>query len=263
MLTFWGNIEEADIAAYAATLILPSYMSHLQLSPFRFATQQSCNSGEQSLTLTYTGPGRIEQFELSARENALELLCHTCPGLQRNRVQLPTQGAIWLWPPPKSGKMPQSDRPFVTPTSTDDITESGANMRLFFRPVAETLAAAETPPQSFPPEKAYLSISRGEIFLHTDVITAYFRAWLEYLGMQEPPENVTCRATTCGFIAESPYLTIEATIEPNDIFQDMLQFAGLSRWFGELDGNIAPDLDAEGTTITNHGLLIALKKQAI
>lgn len=264
MLTFWGNIEEIDISAYAATLILPSYMSHLQLSPFRFAAQRSANTGEQPLTLTYTGPGRIEQFDLSPLEHAMDLLCHTCPGLHRDRVQLPKQGAIWSWPP-ASEKKTSNNLPVVITPGDDASAESNANMRLFFRPVVDTLAEsiigddAEIKTQSFPPEKAYLSVSRSEIFLHIDVVTAYFRTWLAYLGVPDDTNAMSCRATVCGFLAESPYLTIEATITPNQLFQDLLRFAGLSRWFDELGNDIAPDLDADDTTMTDCGLRVPLK----
>lgn len=268
MLTFWGNIEETDISAYAATLILPSYMSHLQLTPVRFAAQRPGNTGEQLLTLTYVGPGRIEQFELSPGEHALDLLCATCPGLRRDRVQLPEQGATWLWLAPVPGNNQTSDSPVVIASDITDhdgpngggSNESDAGMRLFFRPVCPTLAAndGEITPQIFPPEKAYLSVSRSEIFLHIDVIKAYFLAWHEWLGMREEPENMTCRATACGFLAESPYLTIEAVVSPNEIFDDLMRFAGLSRWLDEL-GDVTPDLDAEETAINNRGLRIVLK----
>ncbi len=259
MLTFWGDIEETDISAYAATLILPAYMSHLQLSPFRFTDQTRGSTGEQPLTLTYTGPGRLEQYELSARDHALDLLCRTCPGLSREGIELPQQGAIWSWPP-ISGKKASQDTPVVI--TRDDHTadaqeEAAVTMRLFFRPVVATLGVIS--PGGFPPENAYLSVSRKEIFMHINVITEYFLAWLDRLGTPEESENLRCRATACGFCVTTPYLTIEATIAPNEVFQDMLRFAGLSRWFDELGDTIAPDLDAPETNIADNGLLVKLK----
>ncbi len=57
MLCLWAVIDEGDVEGYAATLTLPAYLAHLELAPFRFASQTANADGREPLVLTYVGRG--------------------------------------------------------------------------------------------------------------------------------------------------------------------------------------------------------------
>ena len=63
MLSLWANADEHAVEAYAGGLVLPEYLAHLRLDPFRFAAQPQSGDGQQPLVLRYVGEGRLEQFE--------------------------------------------------------------------------------------------------------------------------------------------------------------------------------------------------------
>ena len=39
MISLWALVTESQIEAYCSSLVLPDYLSHLGLKPFRFADQ--------------------------------------------------------------------------------------------------------------------------------------------------------------------------------------------------------------------------------
>ena len=55
MIDFWARLDESDVEKYAKTLILPEYMSHLNLRPFSLSEQRESASGREPLTLLYVG----------------------------------------------------------------------------------------------------------------------------------------------------------------------------------------------------------------
>ena len=261
MLTFFGKIEEADISAYAGTLLLPSYMSHLRLTPFRFANQPRQKPGESNLVLTYIGPGRVEEIRLSPKENALELLCYTCRGLQRDKIKLPDHGGIWNMPvASKNLHADNGETPVIILPEEDDVSGDDAVplMRIFFQPVKAELGITTHAP--FAPDKAYFSISRKELFLHRDVIVAYFAAWFHELGLetQSSAQEILCVPTSCGYEISTPFVSAEWAIEPNGIFQDVLRFAGLADWLNEWGDSIQLKLDSPETQMIDRGLLVPL-----
>ncbi|MCL2349165.1 MAG: hypothetical protein FWC50_13000 [Planctomycetaceae bacterium] len=262
MLTFFGKIEEADISAYAGTLLLPSYMSHLRLTPFRFANQPRQKPGESNLVLTYIGPGRVEEIRLSPKENALELLCYTCRGLLRDKIKLPDHGGIWNVPVMTRNPCPgKPETPVVILPEEEDVSDNDIVplMRLFFQPVKAELGM--TTPIPFAPDKAYFSISRKELFLHRDVIVAYFAAWFNELGLetQSSSQEILCVPTSCGYEISTPFIAVEWAIEPDEIFQDVLRFAGLAPGLNEWENSIQLKLDSPETQMTDRGLLVPLE----
>ena len=51
MISLWAPLNESDVEAYAGTLVLPDYLSHLRLRPFKFDQQTESSDGQQPLKL--------------------------------------------------------------------------------------------------------------------------------------------------------------------------------------------------------------------
>ena len=99
MISLWVVVRESDVEAYAATLLLPSYLAHLQLAPLRLAEQAPVRDGREPLVLTYLGDGRLEHYPLDPRQHALGLIRFLARA-STPRIQLPQDDAAWLWPDP-------------------------------------------------------------------------------------------------------------------------------------------------------------------
>jgi hypothetical protein len=86
MISLWAWVEPSDVAAYAASLLLPAYVSHLRLAPLTFASQAPNRDGREPLVLTYVGEGRLEEYRLDPKEHALGLIRLVAPGVVDARV---------------------------------------------------------------------------------------------------------------------------------------------------------------------------------
>jgi len=164
MISLWAVVKEPDVEAYASTLVLPPYLSHLYLEPFSFRAQATNRDGHESLELSYRGEGRLEHYRLLPEDHALALVGAVCAGINTSRIHLPRDDARWHW---TAGP------------------EDEPRMRIYFAPTAQTLPEM---PAAHPAEDAYVSVSRGHVFIGPPVVEAYVAAWLARLGIEsEPP----------------------------------------------------------------------------
>ncbi|MGL6196563.1 MAG: hypothetical protein ACRC2T_17250, partial [Thermoguttaceae bacterium] len=176
MLSFWAKIDETDIEAFAGTLVLPVYMSHLSLAPFIFANQAANANGRQPLCITYVGQGRVEELALKPEKHALDLLRFVFPTIVPDSVRLSKNDAIWFWK---------------------------KNLLIYFEPTNSKLDFSETLSEvpSFSPFQTYVSVSRKELFIGIQVLTAFFREWIRRLTGVNPEceAELSVSATANGF----------------------------------------------------------------
>lgn len=237
MISMWAALSEEDVQAYAGTLILPSYLSHLRLAPFRFAAQSESCHGQEPLRLTYLGEGRLEEFLLQPKEHTLAMIRFVCPGIDASRIQLPRDDAHWHW------------------TTTAEPPEK---MRVYFAPTTRRLRGAGSLP---PSDEAYVSVSRGHVFIGRSVVKSYLEAWLASLGIDEavtefdfgtPSSDIEF---TAGAIGGQTYLSDQVMAE------DLIRFAGLDRALAYVSAFVQLDLDSmgrEGGGIDEEGIYIHL-----
>lgn len=236
MISLWAWVGPSDVAAYAASLLLPAYMSHLGLAPFTFASQAPPRDGREPLVLTYVGDGRLEDLPLEPKEHALGLIRRVAPGVDIARVQLPQDDASWFWSAAEG---------------------DGGRMRVYFAPTAAALGLRSADP---PAERAYVSVSRGHVFLGRTVIEEHVRAWLAHLGLDADGFQLELGASSgatewsAGPIAGQMLLD-DVTIE------DLLRFAGLDKILAEVRGFAALSADpnaASGASLDPQGIRISL-----
>ncbi len=198
MIDFWARLDESDVEKYAKTLILPEYMSHLNLRPFSLSEQRESASGREPLTLIYVGDGRLEELELRPERDALPLIASLDVGVDVAKIRLPNSGACWTW----SDCGPT--HPFFSQAldaENDDAPPINDNassrcLRVYFEPRETTFARTAT----FDAQDAYVSVSRREIFFSWRVLQAYLEA--------------RCRDLLVGFSATSDNKQLDAQPQP-------------------------------------------------
>ncbi len=266
MLSFWANIDESDIEAFAGTLLLPPYMSHLSLAPFQFVNQPPNFDGRQPLVLTYIAEGRVEELPISPKKHALALLHYSLPSLAADSVKLPGREAIWNWAsPPPPGNF--SSHTLNVPPARKPPGDF--KCRIFFEPVRKSLNPDRTAPV-FSPFQTYVSVSRRELFIGMQVFSAYFQAWIAQLtGSEVPPDDgepdslpsasfCSLEPTANGIGFSTDKIGGELLVEEDFVFPDLLRFAGLNAPLAEIAPLVVPDLNSPDTQIGEAGALLRL-----
>lgn len=238
MLSLWAILTEADVEAYAGTLVLPSYLAHLCLGPFQFTDQAPNADGRESLVLTYLGEGRLEEHRLAPGPHALAMIRFVAAGLDPQRIRLPVDDASWLW---------------------SDGEPSSRGLRVYFAPAATALKKALPGPIG---QEAYISVSRHHVFLGRSVVEAYVTAWLEHLGLAAPASfEFGTPAGDIAFRVES--IAGQLVLDDRATIDDLLHFAGLDKLLAQLRPYVAMELDAtaaNGGEIQEHGIYLPLAR---
>ncbi len=239
MLALWAILTEADIEAYAGTLVVPSYLAHLYLGPFRFAAQAANTDGRQSLMLTYLGEGRLEEYTLEPERHTRAMIRFVSPDLQEERIQLPKDDACWLWTNEESAE---------------------PCLRVYFAPIASALKTTLAEPIG---QAAYVSVSRGHVFLGRSVVEAYVAAWLEHLGIKPP---ATFEFGTPGAEIEFRAGSIggHLVVDDRETVDDLLHFAGLDKVLKQLRPFVSLALSggsAAERALQDDGLFLPLVRQ--
>ena len=181
MIDFWARLDETDVEKYAKTLILPEYMSHLNLRPFSLSEQRESASGREPLTLLYVGDGRLEELELRPERDALPLVASLDVGVDVEKIRLPNSGAYWTWSdygpshPFFSEPLDDEKNDEIDNEKDDATTNDKASprcLRVYFEPRKTTFSRTAT----FDAQDAYVSVSRREIFFSWRVLEAYLEA---------------------------------------------------------------------------------------
>ena len=241
MLSFWITVNESNVEAFCATLLLPDYMSHLRIAPFRFADQPHNGDGRQSLIITYTGPGRLEEFPVHAAKHAENLLQYVVPDIVSGEIRISEHDVVWSW-------------------SADE-----ASMKLCFQPVAARLEAAFPP--RFDPEDAYVSVSRREMHIGHPVLEAFVAAWFAKLcGRQtvsfDTPsagaDPVGIEMIAGGFSFRQGRFGGQMLIEDDMPLSDLILFAGLARPLESVRHQVKLHASSSETRVDKSGLTLPL-----
>lgn len=216
MIALWVLASPHDVESYAATLILPSYLAHLELVPVQFSSQAAHRDGREPLLLTYRGAGRWEEYPLEPAVHALGLLRFLCPQIEADRVQLPQNDASWYWPAPDGEQA----------------------MRVYFAPTAGVLGQTYDRPQS---QEAYVSVSRRHVFVGPAVLRRYLQAWLTHLGLSAEALVLECGAVSGGIDFQAGRVCGQLFVDEQTAAEDLLRFAGLAPALAEVQSLVGLD----------------------
>jgi hypothetical protein len=245
MISLWAFVREADVEAYAATLLLPSYLSHLCFGPFKFSAQGENCDGQEPLRITLLGEGRLEEFALQRTEHALAMIRFVCPGIDASRIQLPRDDASWHW------------------TTAADSPGSGPpaeSMRIYFAPTTRTLRGVDPLP---PCADAYVSVSRGHVFIGRAVVESYIQAWLKSLGIQEQVTQVDFATPSAGIEFLAGAIGGQLFLSDQVIAEDLMHFARLDKALARLGHSAQLDLETaseDHSGVFADGVYIGLRR---
>jgi hypothetical protein len=216
MISLWVVARESDVEAYAATLLLPSWLAHLELAPLRFAEQAPVCDGREPLVLTYVGEGRLERYGLDPREHALGLIRFLSPGVDSSRIQLPQDDAAWLWPDPAD---PHA-------------------MRVYFSATSQVLNQSSDEPVG---QQAYVSVSQKIAFVGRPVVQRYLRAWLGRLAIAPDGLALVLGGVSGALEFQAGPVAGQMLVDDEVSSADLLRFAGLDRILAELSDTVTLD----------------------
>jgi len=236
MIALWVVARDVDVEAYAATLLLPGYLAHLELAPLDISRQSPVRDGREPLMLTYVGEGRLEQFALEPREHALGLIQFLCPGVDTSRTQLPQDDAAWLWPAPGDGHA----------------------LRVYFSATAQVLHRSLDTPVG---QQAFVSVSRLTVFVGRGIVESYLRAWLAHLNIAQEGLVASLGRPSGEVEFQAGAVAGQLLVDDPVSAADLLYFAGLDRRLAELAELVELDFSrpaAESCGVREDGVYLRL-----
>ena len=220
MISLWTLLSEADVEAYAGSLVLPSYLSHLRLGPFKFHEQSENSDGQQPLKLTYCGEGRLEEFLLHPRDHVLDMIRFACPQIKTSRIRLPQDDAKWYWSPSADPPEP---------------------MRIYFEPTTRSLCGSDSLP---PSPEAYVSVSRRHVFIGRSIVESYLKAWFESLGIDEAGAQFEFDTPSGGIEFTASAVGGQMFLSDDVIAGELIRYAGVDRPLSYVRDWVELDLDS-------------------
>jgi hypothetical protein len=221
MISLWALLSEADVEAYATTLVLPDYLAHLRLGPFRFDEQPESCDGQEPLRLTYCGDGRLEEYFLRPEDHALAMIRFVCSRIATSRLRLPQDDAKWHWNP---------------------VADPPEPMRVYFEPATRSLCASAP---SLPSSAAYVSVSRRQVFVGRSVAESYLRAWLETLAIDAAEIRFEFETPSGGVEFSTGAVGGQMFLADEVVANDLIRFAGLERALAQVSDWVRLDLDSD------------------
>lgn len=240
MISLWAFVTEADVEAYASSLVLPGYLAHLQLAPFEFGRQAVNSDGLEPLRLTYSGEGRLEEFAIDPADHVVPMLRSVCPEIEISRIRLPHDDAGWHWDP--SGDPPP-------------------RMRIYFEPVTRSLYGYDNSP---PSPEAYVSVTRGHVFIDRATVESYIRAWLEILQIDNTSIEFSFDTPSGGVEFTTGTVGGELFLSDDVIADELIRFAGMKQALVHVSDWAQLNLDSrvpDNSQIRNDGIYIQLAKR--
>ncbi len=233
MIFFETVLTLSDVARYMATLILPEDFRNMQIEEIHLNAQTLNSNGTQSLKVTYTQPGRVEDFDLDPDMHAFRMIQTFHPSFQIEKVEFMPYSSKWLW-------------------SQDQV-------RIYF--VQKEMATSPSG-EVFDTEEANISLSRQRIFISYAIIQEYLLLMLAELGMDASGTEIPVHwnENKAGLLYQCGNTLVLWVLERGEEFQDLLHFAGLEQIFRKTDE--APKtplrMKFEATRFTARGLEIPI-----
>lgn len=239
MISLWAFVGEADVEAYASSLVLPEYLAHLGLAPFRFRDQAASADGQEPLRLVYSGEGRLEEHLLWPREHALGLLCRVCPGIKTSKIRLPQDDARWHWDP----------------------AAADPRMRIYFEPATRLLYPQ---PIHQPRQLGYVSVTRGHLFVAREAVEGYLRMRLETLGIDAAAADYSFDTALGGVHFSTLAAGGQMLLGDQEMAEELIRFAGIERALAEVGEWAELDLDRvsqQAPAVRADGVYLQLAKR--
>ncbi|MBP3694188.1 MAG: hypothetical protein J6J31_07115 [Thermoguttaceae bacterium] len=233
MIFFETVLTLSNVARYMATLILPEDFRNMQIEEIHLSTRTLNSNGTQSLKVTYTQPGRVEDFDLDPDMHAFRMIQTFHPKFQIDKVEFMPYSSKWLW--------------------------SQEQVRIYF--VQKEMVTSPSG-EFFDTEEANISLSRQRIFISYGIIQEYLLLMLAELGMDASGTEVPVHwdENKAGLLYQHGNTLVLWVLECEEEFQDLIYFAGLEQFFRKTDEaqRTSIRMKFEATRFTARGLEIPI-----
>jgi hypothetical protein len=129
-------------------------------------------------------------------------------------------------------------------------------MKIYFAPTTEALNASIGRPVG---QEAYVSVSRGHVFLGRAVVEAYVGAWLARLGVQAEEVSFDFATPSAGVEFRAGPVGGELCLDDDVTARDLLRFAGLDKQLEYVGDYVELDLEAAAESgVFEDGIYIQL-----
>lgn len=263
MISFWAHLTGSDIESYARSLILPDFMSHLVMEPFDFGIQDHNGSGRTPILIRYSAQGRREDIRLAPENHAETFVKRLTNRIDLDKIAFSKEGVLWNWTRPINAAEKAETEIDPSDSARNDVSSESepdrSSLRIFFQPKKATFGQKSSRP--IPPADAYVSVSRGEIFMahHVlkDYIVARYRQILLNPDGEIPEPVIDYSAGTYHF----QFGAVCGSLIPDDreVEGDLVLFADLKRPLDHVAPYLARFPSASGARFDSDGVRIRLE----
>ncbi len=237
MITFNIEIEPEEIATYISSRFLPDYFQNMRLEHVHLEHDSMNWNGTQPLVLTYTSPGRVEDFAMEPDEHAFPLILSIYPTFRSENAKFLEYSAHWTW---------DERKVYITFCPREIHTEPSGEI--------------------FDTEDVYVSISRKEIFLSYEVIREFLMAQFAAVGLPlELDSPITWDVAQGKLIYKSKnkdkMATLNWILTQDATFRGIMRFLGVDRILEQLQKSFLPSVkfsQLSDVSITDEGMRIPL-----
>ncbi|MDO4630146.1 MAG: hypothetical protein Q4C70_13285 [Planctomycetia bacterium] len=233
MIIFNIEIDPEEIATYISSRFLPDYFRNMKLEQVHLEQDSMNRNGTQPLMLTYTRPGRVEDFAMNPDEHAFPLIQSIYPEFQCENAMFIEHSAHWMWDEQK--------------------------MRIIFRPRE---VHTEPSGEVFSTEDVYVSISRREIFLSFEAIHEFLIAQFTVVGLPEEMEGpVEWDSSQGAIVYRTKRTKLQWVLAEENALDGILHFLGVDCTLQQLSQWVSPKINSAQLAkiyITDTGLKVPL-----
>ncbi len=212
-LLMWVRVGELQVVEYALGLLRVPAGTQVRPEPFRFSNHHSGRGNNPLIVTFHIGSKVVKVVEvtLPPEDFALRVARSAVPTLNLARVCLDDEDAFWLW---------------------NCSGEDAGTMRVYVRPAARLPPRATCrPPDAacfvLPPDAACFVLEGSYVFLNPEVVEAYVRAWLVFLGVPADTIQLDLSCPSSGICFEAGAVGGQMFPMEEDVAHDLLAFAGL------------------------------------
>ncbi len=190
-----------EITSYMSSHVLSDFYENMRLEKIGLQPAYMNGTGDQPLILTYSLPGRVEDYEMRPEEHAFRMISHRFPDFVPEQAQFCTGVPFWTW-------------------TTEKMTINIEPKEIDPEPTGEIVST----------EDAYVSISRREVFISFEIIQEFLTFQLARLGLElKKPQPLSWDASRNALVYQGEGLSIAWIISEPNAFDPLLHFLNLDR----------------------------------
>ncbi|MDO4570195.1 MAG: hypothetical protein Q4D38_07430 [Planctomycetia bacterium] len=231
MLIFIVELDTHLISDYMATVTLPETFRYMKLDSIGLDASPARSGGRESLILTYTSPGRVEDYELYPEDHTRAMVRFLFEKVSVEEMLPVPYAPLWTW------------------------DEKG--LRIFFTMKRTLLETGASPCET---QDAFVSVTRKQIFLSKNVFSRYVEALLERSGFGMTEVSVVWSPAIGGYVAEHENLKVQLLITEEETLTDLLDFTGLKKTLTWISSGASVDFERvrAGADVSKEGMRIPL-----